>query len=123
LLFRLYISKARNVNAVGAVAEGHFVFVTGHFTAGACAHVMIHKVVAKLAAGIGKTVGKFQRGRIQKHARGLQRRSANEKHAGLEFESALRLRIIYANTGDAPRLRIEDEAENDAVGANHDATG
>src|SRR5206468_11429390 len=57
LLFRLYISKARNVNAVGAVAEGHFVLVTGRFSAGACADVMEAESVAELAAGMGTAVG------------------------------------------------------------------
>src|SRR5205814_6220633 len=118
-----HVSKTRNVNAVRSVAERQFVFVTRHFAASARAHVMIHGNVAEVAAGIGKAVGKFGRSGIEKDTGGLQRGSAKEKHARLEFERALGLRIDHANTADTAGFWIEDEAVDNAVRANGEAPG
>ena len=87
LVLGFYVSKARDVDAIGAIAERHFVFVAGHSAAGAGAHVVIHEVVAEFAAGVGEAVGKFGRGGIQQDARGFERGSADEKDARFEFES------------------------------------
>src|SRR5207302_9346679 len=61
--------------------------------------------------------------RIQENACGLQRGSAKEKHAGLEFERALGLRIDHANTAYTAGFWIEDEAVDDAVRPNREAPG
>src|SRR6266851_2977557 len=122
-LLGLYVSKARNVNAVGAIAERHFVFVAGHFAAGAASHVVIHEVVAEFAAGVGEAAGKFESRGIEEHARGLEGRAANKKDAGLEFESAFGLRVNDANAADAAGIRIEDQAVHDAVRADGEAAG
>src|SRR5207253_11162599 len=95
----------------------------GHFAAGARAHVMIHAVVPKLAAGIGKAVGKFRSGGLQQDARGLQRGSTKEKHARLELERGFRLRTNDADTADAASFRIEGQAVDNAVRANGEAPG
>src|SRR6266849_5384727 len=119
----LHVSKARNVNAVGAVAEGHFIFVAGHFAAGAAAHVVIHEVVAEFAAGVGEAIRKFGSRGIEEHARGLEGRAANKKDAGLEFESAFGLRVNDANAADAAVFRIENQAVDHAVRAHGEAAG
>ncbi len=119
----LYISKSRDVNAVGPVAERHFVFVAGHFAAGPAPHVMIHQVVAEFAARVGEAVRKFGRRGIEQHARGLQSRAAKEKDARLEFKRVLGLRVNDTNAADAPGLGIKIQAVNDAVRANREAAG
>src|SRR5260370_605317 len=119
----LYVSKARDVNAVGAVAERHFIFMAGHFAAGAAAHVVIHQIVAEFSAGIGEAVGEFGSRGIEEHARGLEGRAANEKDAGLELERAFGLRVNDANTADAARIRIETAAVHHAVRAQGETGG
>src|SRR5260370_41976557 len=74
----LYVSKARDVNAVGAVAERHFIFMAGHFAAGAAAHVVIHQIVAGFSAGIGGAVWGFGGWGIGGPARGIGGRAAKE---------------------------------------------
>jgi len=72
-LLGFYVAETGYIDAVGAIAERLFVFVTGHFSAGACAHVVIHEVVAEFAAGVGEAVGKFGSGGIEQDARRLER--------------------------------------------------
>src|SRR5260370_36561687 len=100
LILQIDVSKARNVNAVGAFAERHFVFVAGHFATGAGAHVVIHEVVAEFAARVGETVGKFGSGGIEEEAGGFQGRSANGKKGGLEFEKDFGFGIDDARAAD-----------------------
>src|SRR5262249_16325367 len=57
----LNVAETRNVEAVKAIAERHFVFVAGHGAAGARAHVMVHEIVAEFAAGVGEAVWKLGR--------------------------------------------------------------
>ena len=114
-LLGFYVSEARNVNAVGAIAERHFVFVAGHSSARAGAHVVVHEVVAELAAAVGEAVGKFRRRGIEKNARGLESGGANKKDARFEFERVFGLRIDHANAGDAARRGIKNQAVNHAV--------
>src|SRR4029077_20313988 len=99
LLFGFHVSKAGNVNAVGAVAEGDFVFMAGHFAASTRAHVVIHEVVTEFAAGIAESVWKFGSGGIQENARGFQRGSAKEKDARFKFDSFFGLCINDAHAG------------------------
>ena len=120
-MFCFHVSKAGDIDAVGAITKGHFVFVAGHFAASAAAHVVIHQIVAEFAAGVSKAVGKFRCGGIEKNASGFQRRTANEKDAALEFKRVLGLRIDDPHTANAARLRIEVEAVNDAVWADGEA--
>jgi hypothetical protein len=112
-----HVAKPRDVDAVGTIAKRHFVFVPGHHAAGAAAHVMIHEIVAELAARIGQAVGKLGSRRIKKDARGFERGSAEEEDAGFELESGFGLRVDDADTRDLPRIRIEYKAVNHAVGA------
>jgi len=97
--------------------------MTGHFAAGSGAHVVIHEVVAELAASVSEAVGKFGSRGIEEDARGLQGRAANKKDAGLEFEGVLDCASIDANAADAAGIRIEDQAVDDAVRANGEAAG
>src|SRR5260370_502608 len=92
------------------------------FTVG-IAHALSHQIEAESPAGIGEAVGKFRSRGIEEHARGLEGRAADEKDAGLELERALGLRVNDANTADAARIRIENEAVDDAVRAQGEAAG
>src|SRR5690242_4859659 len=51
-LFGFYVAEARDVDSIGTVTKGHFIFVSGHDAAGSAAHVMIHQVVAEFAAAV-----------------------------------------------------------------------
>ena len=105
LLFGFHVAEARNVNAVGAIAEGHFVFMAGHDAAGAGAHVVIHEVVAEFAAAVGEAVGKFRSRGIEQDARGLERGSAKKKMRALNSSAFFGLRVDDAHAGDAAGLR------------------
>src|ERR1700722_9526800 len=109
------ISEARNVYAVGAIAEFFFVFVTGNNAVGAGAHDVVHKIVAKFATGIGETVGKFGSRGVQQDARGFKSGSVKEKNAAAKFERLLGLAIDHADAGDFARGRIEDQTVHHAV--------
>src|ERR1700719_4272151 len=87
LLLRFYISEPRNINSVGAIAEFIFVFVTGNHTVSATTHDVIHKIVAKLAASIGETAGKFRSRGVQQNARGFKSRGVKKKNAAAKFQS------------------------------------
>src|SRR5207245_1228395 len=89
LLLRFHVAEARDVDAIGTIAEWHFVLVAGHFAAGAAAHVVVHEVVAEFAAGVGEAVGKFGSGGVEENASRFERGGANEKDASFEFESGL----------------------------------
>src|SRR2546430_1855621 len=68
-------------NAIGTVAEGQFVFMARHHAVRAGAHVVVHEIVAKLAAGISKAVGRFR-------SRGIEDRKStrlNSSHSQISY--------------------------------------
>src|SRR4029077_11182610 len=69
------IAEARDVDAVGAIAEGHLVLMAGHDACSAAAHVVVHEIVAKFAAAVGEAVGKFGSGGVEQDPGGFQRGS------------------------------------------------
>src|SRR2546425_7246651 len=91
--------------------------MSGDETRGAAAHTMIHQVVPKLAAGIGKPIGKFRGRGVQQNAGRFQRRSAEEQNASSEFQSLARLPVNNANAGCFPSVGIKDDAVYYAVRA------
>src|ERR1700687_3327905 len=101
LMFGFHVAKARDVDAVGAIAEGHLVFVAGHSPAGAAAHVVIHEVVAEFAAAVGEATREFGSSGIEENTRGLERGSENEKDPGLEFQRVFGLAIDHPDTAHA----------------------
>src|SRR5882724_4246586 len=123
LVLGFNVSKARDVDAVGAIAERHFVFVAGHSTAGPGAHVVVHEIVAKFAPGVREAVGKFGRGGIQENARGFESGATDEKDARFEFERIFGLTVDHANAADAAGFRIIDEAVDHAVGPHGKTAG
>src|SRR5579864_6993044 len=119
--FVLNVSKTRNINAVGTVAQRPLIFVAGHHAIGATAHNVVHNVVTEFSTGIGETIGKFGGGGIEEQARGFQSRSADKNDASTEFERLLGLRIDYIHTGHSARVRIEIDAAYDTVRTNGEA--
>src|SRR2546429_8235752 len=89
----LDITEARNIDAVRAMPERNLIFVPRDKAGSSAAHTMIHQVVPKLAAGIGKTIGKFCGRGVQQNAGRFQRRSAEEQNTPSEFESLPRLPV------------------------------
>src|SRR6266550_3658994 len=91
--------------------------MSGDETRGAAAHTMIHQVVPKLAAGIGKPIGKFRGRGVQQNAGRFQRRSAEEQNASSEFQSLARLPVNNANASRFSSVGIKDDAVYYAVRA------
>src|SRR6185312_14418515 len=55
----MHVAEARDINAVGTVADLHAIFVTRNDAGGSAMHNVVHQVVAKLATGVCETRGKF----------------------------------------------------------------
>src|SRR3984893_14112720 len=123
LFLGFYISEARNINSVGAITEFVFVFVAGNDAVGAAAHDVIHKVAAKLAAGIGETIGKFRSRGVQQNTRGFKGRGVKKKDAAAKFERFLGLAVNHAHAGNFPRAWVKDQAVDHTVRAESHAAG
>src|SRR5437879_11453153 len=89
--------------------------MSGDETRGAAAHTMIHQVLPKLAAGIGKLIGKFRGRGVQQNAGRFQRQSAEEQNTPSEFESLPRLAVNNANASRFSSVGIKDDAVYYAV--------
>src|SRR6267378_2705964 len=63
-LLRFHVAETRNINSIRTIAKRHLVFVTRHRSARARSHMMVHQVVAQLAAAVGQSIGEFRAGRI-----------------------------------------------------------
>src|SRR5206468_8709029 len=106
----LDITEARNIDAVRAMPERNLIFVPRDKAGSSAAHTMIHQVVPKLAAGIGKPIGKFRGRGMQQNAGRLQRRSAEEQNTPSEFDSLPRLAVNNANASRFSSVGINDDA-------------
>src|SRR5438093_1229204 len=113
----LDITEARNIDAVRAMPERNLIFVPRDKAGSSAAHTMIHQVVPKLAAGIGKPIGKFRGRGVQQNAGRFQRRSAEEQNTPSEFESLPRLAVNNANASRFSSVGIKDDAVYYAVRA------
>src|SRR5262249_11298994 len=58
-MFLVNVAEARHVDSIRAVAERNFVFVTGNSASRAASHAVIHQIVPKFTARVGKPVRKF----------------------------------------------------------------
>src|SRR5205085_10205629 len=115
LVLGFYIAKTRHVNAIGAVAERHLIFMTWHGAGCPAAHMVVHQIVSKFAAAVRKTVWKFRCRRVQQDPRRFQRGRAEENDASMELESFFGLPIDYPYAADSPRGRIKNQTVHDAV--------
>src|SRR5436190_17206366 len=113
----LDITEARNIDAVRAMPERNLIFVPRDKAGSSAAHTMIHQVVPKLAAGIGKPIGKFRGRGVQQNAGRFQRRSAEKQNTPSEFESLPRLAVNNANASRFSSVGIKDDAVYYAVRA------
>src|SRR5947208_14313925 len=106
----LDITEARNIDAVRAMPERNLIFVPRDKAGSSAAHTMIHQVVPKLAAGIGKPIGKFRGRGVQQNEGRFQRRSAEEENTPSECESRPRLAVNNANASRFCSVGIKDDA-------------
>src|SRR5205807_8514662 len=113
----LDVTKTRNINAVGPTAHFHAVLVAEDGAACATAHHMVHDVVAQLSAGIRQAVGKFRACRVEKNARGFQRRRTEKYNTAAEFQSLAGLGIDNANAGYFSRFGVKHQTVHHAVRA------
>src|SRR5437879_1888192 len=113
----LDITEARNINAVGAMSERNLIFMPRDKPRSSATHAMVHQVMAQLATGIGKPIGKFRGRGVQQNAGRFQRRSAEEQNASSEFQSLACLAVNNANAGCFPSVGIKDDAVYYAVRA------
>src|SRR5258708_21072163 len=49
-LLLLHVAETRDIDAIGAITQGHAVLVAGNDSAAAAAHAVVHEVVPQLAA-------------------------------------------------------------------------
>src|SRR6266540_1459957 len=100
---RGHVPKARDVDAVGAIAKVDLVGGGVDAAVRSAAHDVIHDILAELSARVAEP-------RVEQDARGLERRRVEEDDASLELERVLRLAVDHAHARGFPRLGVVSDA-------------
>ncbi len=117
------VSEARDVDSVRTVSKLYVILKAEDPPSRATVEDVVHQIVAKLAAGVCKSIRELGSRRIHEDSRRFQCRSAQEDQLRVKLPCLPRVCVDDAHAGDAARGSIKDQAVHHAHRAQRQLAG